>query len=472
NYGGDPGGAAEQKVFGLGNDDSFYLSPGLEALRGALRFDLSSIPSGAEITNATLTMQFAGSSGSQSAPLPLFFSPYQASWSEDSITWNNRPSVDGAHQVEGSFPLSGFNPTQNDVTALATKWEDGTLANNGVEVSIPSWETANYKAKYFYQKEWAADRVATLQVTYLKPCTATLPPSVPTPVDTATGLDSPVNLGWAAVTGASGYEIYLGTSPGSLSPLSLTPHPFAVLSGLQPTTTFYWRVDSIAACDASLKTSSPTWSFTTSTCVDPQPPQVSNPAPGSTGLGSQVTLSWTSVPGTSFYEVYLWKSNEPEALLRSVNGLSTVAVVDSASTYAWKVVAVPACDPNLSASSSVETFTTASGPVAHVGSDSKVAVGGSVQLGDTPAASGGSPGYSYQWSVVPTGSASLSSASTPNPVLTGLAPGNVVCTLTVTDSNGFQSVPVQVNVLVEEPLFLDGFESGDLNAWSSFTSGL
>ena len=101
---------AEQKAFGAGNDDNFYLDPGSEPLRGLLQFDLSSIPLPVTISNATLTLEFAGGSGSQTTPLTMRFDPLQSSWSEGSVTWNNRPNLDTANGVVGTFPLSGFNP--------------------------------------------------------------------------------------------------------------------------------------------------------------------------------------------------------------------------------------------------------------------------------------------------------------------------------------------------------------------------
>jgi len=168
NYGGDPDGAPEQKAFSLGRHDNLFVDAGLEPVRGAMKFDLSGIPAGAHIDNATLTMQFLGGTSSDSS-LELVFTPYASIWNESSITWNNRPSLLNSASVSGVFPASGFNPTVNDLTEMVQAWVDGAIANHGFEISIPEWESESFKSKDFYQKEWSANLVSTLKVSYTAP---------------------------------------------------------------------------------------------------------------------------------------------------------------------------------------------------------------------------------------------------------------------------------------------------------------
>lgn len=448
NYGGDPSGPAEQKAFGLGNDDNFYLDAGSAPLRGALKFDLSSIPTGSNIVNATLTLQYAGGSGSLSSALNMFFVPYSGSWSESSITWNNRPSRDTSHQVQGTFPLSGFNPTQNDVTPLVQTWVDGTIPNHGLEVSIPEWESASFKARYFYQKEWSASLVADLQVTYGEPCTAPPAPSSPSPLSGATGEPSPLTLDWADSSGASSYDVYFGTSP---TPTfhALRASSDAVVTGLAPDTTYHWRVEARAACDTNLTSTSPTWSFTTSSCLDLATAMLVSPSHQAAGLPREVTLEWDPVTGGGDYEVYFGTSNPPTSLLTTTSGISAMATVKPGATYFWQVKAIAACDASRTSTSGVQVFQTAPAPVADAGPDQVVPEGTSSVVGGSPSASGGVGPYSYAWSVSPETGAVFSSATEASPTLTVNEPGNYVVQLVVTDSNGFSSLPGQA--LIEGP---------------------
>ena len=277
NYGGDPGGAAEQKAFGTGNDDNFYQVPGNESLRGLVEFDLTSIPDGSIVTNATLTLEYAGGSGSASGPLTMHFDPLTSSWSEATVTWNNRPGLNIAHQMTGTFPLSGFNPTQNDLTTLAQKWIDETLPNHGIQISIPVWESATFKARYFYQKEWSPSLAAELSVTYTEPCLAPPAPTSPVPADGAIDQAETVTLDWADVAGASNFNVYFGATPSPSFHALVTASELQV-AGLNAASTYYWQVEALADCDLGTKTLSPVWSFITESCFAPDPPALVAPA--------------------------------------------------------------------------------------------------------------------------------------------------------------------------------------------------
>jgi|GEM_PF-3374153 len=447
-YGGDPSGPAEQKAFGLGNDDNFYLDAGPAPLRGALKLDLSSIPAGSNIVNATLTLQFAGGSGSLPSALAMFFVPYNASWSESTITWNNRPSVNPSHQVEGSFPLSGFNPTQNDLTLLVQKWVDGTIPNHGIEISIPEWESASSKARYFYQKEWSNSLVADLQITYGEPCAAPPAPSSPSPTSGAADQPSPLTLDWTDSSGASSYDVYFGPSA---TPAfhALRASSDVEVTDLAPSTTYHWRVEARAGCDSNLTSTSPTWSFTTSSCLDLAPPSLDSPAHQSTGLPRELTLAWDPVTGAGDYEVYFGTSNPPTSLLTTTSGTSATATVKPGAIYFWQVKAIASCDATRTSTSGIHVFQTALAPEADAGPDRVVPEGTSSMIGGSPSASGGVGPYSYIWSVSPETGAIFDSATVANPTFTVNVPANYIAQLVVTDSNGFSSLPGQA--LIEGP---------------------
>ncbi len=168
NYGGEVGGDAEQRLFGYGNDDSIFLSPGAAPLRVALRFDLSTLPSNQVVAAADLHLGFqlavsasicpAGNPPPKTDPLFCYetfkVTPYLSAWGEQTITWGNRPLTDGTEAIDACFPESGFNPSASFlITPLVDSWHSGALVNHGIELSVESWETLYPKARYYLQRE-------------------------------------------------------------------------------------------------------------------------------------------------------------------------------------------------------------------------------------------------------------------------------------------------------------------------------
>ena len=89
------------------------------------------------------------------------------------------------------------------------------------------------------------------------------PPPAPvltSPANGATALGSPVGLTWQASSGATSYNVYLGTTPAPplVTQTSATSYQTGVLS---PSTLYYW---SVTAVNSSGSTASATWSFQTS----------------------------------------------------------------------------------------------------------------------------------------------------------------------------------------------------------------
>lgn len=89
---------------------------------------------------------------------------------------------------------------------------------------------------------------------------------------------------------------------------------------------------------------------------------MTSPADGASGLGTQVTLTWQSVPGANSYEVILGTVNPPLVRLQSVWAPTATAVVNvnPGTSYFWKVKAYPGCGTSAGSSSPVRAFTTAS----------------------------------------------------------------------------------------------------------------
>jgi hypothetical protein len=106
-----------------------------------------------------------------------------------------------------------------------------------------------------------------------------------------------------------------------------------------------------------------------------------------------------------------------------------------AGTYSIELTVTDDAPCTSSATSAPITFTVHASPTVDAGNDASVCVGNSIDLGGSPTADGGRPGYIYQWDFSPAG-AELDDPTLPNPTFTPLAPGPYTATVTVTDADG------------------------------------
>jgi fibronectin type 3 domain-containing protein len=146
--------------------------------------------------------------------------------------------------------------------------------------------------------------------------------TVPAPgqVRVTAGEPKTLTVQWAAVAGASVYEVWVGTSNtsdlaakhgGDINGLS------AEIDGLINGTTYYvW----VKAKNSIGETSS----FSTRADGKPIGPPETPERPVVTPGTNKLMVSWTSVPGADKYEVYYGASSPPPTLWATVSGTSTV----------------------------------------------------------------------------------------------------------------------------------------------------
>ena len=173
-------------------------------------------------------------------------------------------------------------------------------------------------------------------------------PAAPTGV-TATPGDTQVTLAWTAVSGATSYNIYYGTSAG-VTPAGVTTAAAgtllsdvtspAVVPDLTNDTTYYFIVTAVNAggeSDPSAEVSA-----VPSATPAPAAPTGLSAAPGDT----QVTLAWTSVSGATSYNVYYGTSSgvttATGTLLSGVTSPYDVTGLTNDTTYYFIVTAVNA----------------------------------------------------------------------------------------------------------------------------------
>ena len=189
----------------------------------------------------------------------------------------------------------------------------------------------------------------------------TLPaPGLSSPLNSSTGEPVTLSVQWMAVSGASQYQVYLGTNASSLA-LSATinaPATAATFTNLAAAATYYWKVVALAG---NASASSTLWSFTTA--APPTPTIAAStlvwPANGSTGNTTSLNVQWSPVTGATKYQVYFGSTATSLALYATVNAPAVNAALynlNGGATYYWRIVAVAG---NASASSAVWSFTTA-----------------------------------------------------------------------------------------------------------------
>jgi hypothetical protein len=172
------------------------------------------------------------------------------------------------------------------------------------------------------------------------------PPSraakAPNPADGAFGIQMPL-FRWTAGYKSAFHEVYLGTTP-DLGPADLAgPRtPMTMLyytQGLQPGTTYYWRVDEIEADGTTVNTGN-VWSFTTQALTAYLP----GPADQNTDVALAPTLTWQ--PGQAALKHHLFFSDNQDAVTQGAASAdkgtlteTTFAAgsLESVTTYYWRV---------------------------------------------------------------------------------------------------------------------------------------
>jgi hypothetical protein len=140
------------------------------------------------------------------------------------------------------------------------------------------------------------------------------------PVNGATGLTSPVKFQWTAVSGVTGYKLYIGEPNGS-GDLAGSTTSTSLTTLVPGGTVTWWVVTTYAGCPDVVSPKSTFTSGTQTTCGATATPN--SPADGAT-VSSPVTLSWSAVTGASGYRLWLSvNGSSPILAARSLTATST-----------------------------------------------------------------------------------------------------------------------------------------------------
>ena len=149
-----------------------------------------------------------------------------------------------------------------------------------------------------------------------------------------------LTLNWSAATGATSYDVYLGTAnpPTTLVASNVATTSYAPV-GLAYNATYFWYVAPKNAVGTLTTCGTTATKF--STITTPSCATLSSPANNTTNvLPTSVTLTWAAVAGATSYDVYLGTTNPPTATVATnVSGTSfSTAALTGNTIYFWYVI--------------------------------------------------------------------------------------------------------------------------------------
>jgi len=100
--------------------------------RGYFEFDLSTIPAGAIITSAVLSVYTNTTPEDLTATTQWNLHKVTSSWSESTLTWNNPPTNDSSIITNLNVVGKQFQYYAFTITALVQSWLNGSVSNYGV----------------------------------------------------------------------------------------------------------------------------------------------------------------------------------------------------------------------------------------------------------------------------------------------------------------------------------------------------
>jgi Lamin Tail Domain/Fibronectin type III domain/NHL repeat len=244
------------------------------------------------IYNSQSVVQPCADLGAPETPDSVAASPGNSS---ATISWGAVSGASGYEVFEASTP-GGENPTLPTSTPVCTETSATTCDVTGLE---------NGTTYYFVVVATVSSDMspASTEVSTTPAAAAGAPPA-PTGVTAVSG-DGTASVSWSSVSGASGYNVYESTTPGSENPNTASPvctettETTCDLTGLANGETYYFVVTATDSSGASAP----------STEVSATPSSAPTTPPAPTGVSAvasdgSATVSWDAVSGATGYDVY------------------------------------------------------------------------------------------------------------------------------------------------------------------------
>jgi fibronectin type 3 domain-containing protein len=226
------------------------------------------------------------------------------------------------------------------------------FAGEYVKITAEALESASYTdtglaedTAYFY-------KVTALNVkgeSELSPAveakTLAAPLDIPTELQLVATSATTVSLSWKAVDKAAGYHVYRALAAegpyAAVTAQAITGNSFAD-AGLEPETTYYYKVTAVSASDETAKSES-LEATTDKEIVAPEPVAAPSGLEAGAITATSIALTWTGITDAAGYNIYRATAGG-DYLKLNANLLTSASYVnealDSETTYLYKVTAV------------------------------------------------------------------------------------------------------------------------------------
>lgn len=191
-----------------------------------------------------------------------------------------------------------------------------------------------------------------------------LPPDAPvlhSPADEATHLPDTITVIWHSQIHSSFYTLQVSTAAdfSDLFVSETVTDTALTLTGLEKSTTYYWRVS--ASNVAGISEPSPTWKFTTLVAL-PAKPVLVEPENDAVDVPIDTDLKWNAVATAEFYTLQVSTTLDFSTLVIDQTNLTdsifSASALENNTTYYWRVSACNVAGEG--AFSDVWSFTTCS----------------------------------------------------------------------------------------------------------------
>ena len=167
-------------------------------------------------------------------------------------------------------------------------------------------------------------------------------PVLLSPADLSIEVDTSVTLTWASAPAAVGYQYEVSTTTdfGSLFASGEVNDTTALISEMDYSTQYFWRVRSLGLQDTSAYATA--FSFTTK-IAPPATPMLVSPADGASAQPLSIDLVWNASARASEYQVIVSKSSDFSSTVSDQTVNDTTALIIGLSNltdYFWKVKAI------------------------------------------------------------------------------------------------------------------------------------
>ncbi len=170
------------------------------------------------------------------------------------------------------------------------------------------------------------------------------------PSSGAQGLDTSVELQWSVSQNANYYDVFLGTTASPPLYISGETYTQIQIAGLEPGTSYYWRIVARTSCNSNAIYESPVYTFLVgAVCREPETPQFTFSPPAAVGRGQTYVLGWTPVQtgsgGGYVVERSRFVNFNPVLDTQVVTANFASFVASEIGDYYHRVKAVAGCDP-------------------------------------------------------------------------------------------------------------------------------